>query len=59
MALGLGLLPGLASAGGGFFGSCTTNNLYYSTLNSFCNGQWDSIDLNTHIGNSNGALVVP
>lgn len=58
IALGLGLIPNLASAAG-FFGSCTTNNLYYDTLNSLCGGSWVSIDLSTGIGNNDGTLVYP
>ena len=41
---------------GGFFESCPENNLYYSTINSKCNGKWTSFDLNKAIGTSNGDL---
>ncbi|KAI0539429.1 hypothetical protein GGR58DRAFT_464919 [Xylaria digitata] len=42
---------------GGFYDSYPENNLYYSTINSKCNGSWTSIDLNQTIGNSNGKLI--
>ncbi|GAW24900.1 hypothetical protein ANO14919_144950 [Xylariales sp. No.14919] len=47
----------LQARSGGFFDHCPENNLYYSTLNSKCDGVWTSIDLNHGIGNGNGNLI--
>ncbi|KAK4167957.1 hypothetical protein QBC43DRAFT_331134 [Cladorrhinum sp. PSN259] len=42
---------------GGFFNSgCSENNLWYTTINSKCNGVWTSLDLNPYIINANGQL---